>query len=103
MTTEKFEEIKNPVIGQNSHDGKYQIEPAQNPSFFSQRQLKAYDDTRLSYNMSAENNGPLLTSGVPGELTPKRGCLNNDRVLYYVDTDYGQDLSNCAAILYVSE
>ena len=102
MTTEKFQNLNNPVVGTNSSDGNFVIEPAQHPSFFSQRQLKAYDDSRLSYNMTAEKNGPLLTSGVPGEVTPKRACLNNNQVLHYVDTDFGQDLSNCAAVLYVS-
>ena len=96
-------DLKNPVVGRGSTaDGTYVIEPAQHPSFFSERQLKPYDSGRLSYNMTAETNGPLLTSGIPGQVTPKRGCLNNNRVLQYVDTDFGQDLSNCAAVLYVS-
>ena len=89
------------MVGQSSFNGQY-IEPAHANAFFSQRQLKGYDDSRLSYNMSAETNGSLLTSGVVGEVTPKRGCLNNNHVLHYVDTDFGQDLANCSAVLYVS-
>ena len=97
MTTSKFDDCKNPV-----DRARLVIEPAQVKSFFSLRQLKEYDDTRLCYKMSAETNGKLITSGVPGEMTPKRECLNNNHVAHYIDTDFGQDLSNCSAVLYVS-
>ena len=78
------------------------IEPAHPNAFFIQRKLKAYDGWKLQYTMSALTNGPHLTSGVLGEITPKRGVLNNDRPLHYVDTNFGQELSNCNAVLFVS-
>lgn len=52
--------------------------------------------------MSASTNGPHITSGVPSEVAPKRGALNNDRPLHYVDVNIGQELKDCTAILYVS-
>ena len=78
------------------------IEPAHTNAFFIRRRLKPYEGHKLAYAHSAITNGPHLTSGVLGEVTPKRGILNNDKPLPYVDTDFGKELPNCNAVLFVS-
>ena len=80
-----------------------EMHPAVNNGFFNPRKLKPYNQNKLFYSMSASTNGPHITSGVPSEVTPKRGTLNNDRPLHYIDVNLGQDLTNCSGLLYVSK
>ena len=100
MDVGEFSGVKNPIS--NSTQASRVIVPAHNDAFFMQRKLKPFQSFRLKYSMSAITNGPHLTSGSVAELTPKRGVLNNDRILPYVDVNFGQELYNCKAILYVS-
>ena len=94
MTPLNFPNVKNPISRNKI------IEPAHNNAFFAARKLKSYNEEHLSYCMTAETNGPRITSGIPNEVTPKRGILNNERVLPYVDTNFGQEVTNCDAVLY---
>ena len=86
MTPNEFPGVFNPI----SYFPVTQrvIEPAHTNAFFKVRSLKPYDGWKLSYVMSALTNGPHITSGEYGEVTPKRGVLNNDRALHYVDTNF---------------
>ena len=47
-------------------------------------------------------NGKVVYSGVPKQLSPARGSLNNDLELFWLDVDIGQDLSATKAILHVA-
>ena len=78
------------------------ILPADVDPLYSVRKLKPYNQQKLMYAMTAATNGPHITSGIPNEVTPKRGVLNNDRPLHYIDVNYGQELDNCSATLFVS-
>ena len=78
------------------------IDPAHTNPFFLPRKLKPYESWKLSYVMTAITNGPHMASGNLGEVTPKRGVLNNDMPLTYVDTNFDQKLTNCNAVLFVS-
>ena len=100
MSLGEFSGIKNPVS--NDTLSTRMIVPAHPDPFFLERKLKPFQPYRLSYAMSAITNGPHLTSGTLAEVTPKRGVLNNDRPLSYVDVNFGQELNNCKAVLYVS-
>ena len=83
MNLDRIEGINNPLVLRETLNERQRpvtnrvIEPAHNNAFFTQRRLKPYEDFRLKYAMSAITNGPHLTSGVPGEVTPKRGVMNN--------------------------
>jgi len=79
-----------------------EIHPTVPNGFFGPRKLKPYNHNKLYYSMTASTNGPHITSGVPSEVTPKRGVFNNDRPLQYIDVNLGQDLDNCSGLLYVS-
>ena len=79
-----------------------ELQPSVPQPLFITRKLKPYDQRKLCYSMSASTNGPHITSGVHGEVTPKRGAFNNDRPLHYIDVNLGQDLVNCSGLLYVS-
>ena len=56
----------------------------------------------MAYNFSALTNGKLVYSGVPNQLTPARGALNNNLELFWLDVDIGQDMSNTRAVLHVA-
>ena len=79
-----------------------EFQPSVPTPLFTTRKLKPYDQKKLFYSMSASTNGPHITSGIPNEVTPKRGAYNNDRPLHYIDVNLGQDLVNCSGLLYVS-
>ena len=100
MDVGEFSGVKNPV--NNDTQSTRVIVPAHHNAFFLRRKLKPFQPFRLKYAMTAITNGPHLTSGLLAEVTPKRGVLNNDRVLPYVDINFGQELYNCKAVLYVS-
>ena len=56
----------------------------------------------MAYNFSALTNGKVAYSGVPNQLTPARGSLNNNLELFWLDVDLGQDISNTKAVLHVA-
>ena len=96
MSDGEFTGVKNPISSYRV------IDPAHTNPLFLQRKLKPFESWRLAYNMSAITNGPHITSGRLGEVTPKRGVMNNDMPLPYVDTNFDQKLNNCNAVLFVS-
>ena len=82
--------------------GEREIQPMVPDAFYPPRKLKPYDQNKLAYVMSASTNGPHIASGIPSEVAPKRGSLNNNRPLHYIDVNMSQDLVDCSAVLYVS-
>ena len=103
MSQGNFPGVNNPVVQPSLTSPEVRvITPAHSDAFFMQRKLKPFQPFRLSYAMSAITNGPHLTPGRVAELTPKRGVMNNERVLPYVDTNFAQEIYNCKAVLYVS-
>ena len=77
------------------------IHPITSYPLFEERKLKKFNDTKLNYNMTAELNGCKYSSGVVNQLTPKRGVLNNNLPLHYIDVNFSQQLNNTNAVLHV--
>ena len=58
---------------------------------------------RLAYNFTANTNGPLIFNGQePCQLTPARGCINNDLELFWLEVDLAADIPNTQAVLHVA-
>ena len=80
------------VSVRNLSDRARVIAPTTDHPLFLERKLKKFNDTKLNYNMTADLNGCKYSSGVANQLTPKRGVLNNNHPLHYVDVNFGQQL-----------
>ena len=56
---------------------------------------------RLAYNFSALSNGPVFYNGESCQVTPARGCANNDLELFWLEVDLTKEIPDTKAILHV--